>query len=156
MKAMCTVNLHFKSVNNICTTAFPAAAVICMCTSLSSYITAVPGSGSAYLWVFVYNSHLNSIRVMLVYVASSPTGSNSTLVCGTVAPGDQQSDVWHAVAHGCFPAQHQSGISRHVQQAHATWNFNADTKGTRILLISHPGVLWDFLHAPDLYVASIR
>lgn len=62
-------------------------------------------------WVLVYNSHFNRIRVMLAYVASSPSGSNSTLVCGTEAPGDQQSDVWHAVAHGCFPAQHQPGIS---------------------------------------------
>lgn len=59
----------------------------------------------------VYNSYFNIITVMLAYVASSPSGSNSTLVCGTVAPGDQQFDVWHAVAHGCVPAQHQPRIS---------------------------------------------
>lgn len=65
---------------------------------------------------------------MLAYVASGPSGSHSTLVCGTVAPGDQRSGVWHAVAHGCFPVQRQSGISSCVKQAHATLNFNADTK----------------------------
>lgn len=100
-----------------------------------SCMLAVLCCGSAYLWVPMYNSHFNSIRVMLAYVLSGPTGSNSTLVCDTVAPGDQRSDVWHAVAHGCFPAQHQSGISSHVKQAHATWNFNADTKASRTL---HP------------------
>lgn len=87
---------------------------------------------SAYLWVLVYSSHLNSNRAMLAYVASGPSGSHSTLVCGTVAPGDQRSGVWHAVAHGCFPVQRQSGISSCVKQAHATLNFNADTKTTEI------------------------
>lgn len=87
---------------------------------------------SAYLWVLVCSSHLNSNRAMLAYVASGPSGSHSTLVCGTVAPGDQRSGVWHAVAHGCFPVQRQSGISSCVKQAHATLNFNADTKTTEI------------------------
>lgn len=84
---------------------------------------------------------------MLAYVASSPSGSNSTLVCGTVAPGDQQPDVWHAVAHGCFPAQHQLGISSSVKQAHATWNFNADTEGYQDL--AHPPS-WYAVGLPDL------
>lgn len=48
---------------------------------------------------------------MLAYVTSGPSWSNSTLVYGTVAPGDQDCDVWHAVAHGCVPAQHQPGIN---------------------------------------------
>lgn len=100
---------------------------------------------SAYLWVLVYSSHLNSNRAMLAYVASGPSGSHSTLVCGTVAPGDQRSGVWHAVAHGCFPVQRQSGISSCVKQAHATLNFNADTKTTEIWFTPHPDVLWDHL-----------
>lgn len=100
---------------------------------------------SAYLWVLVYSSHLNSNRAMLAYVASGPSGSHSTLVCGTVAPGDQRSGVWHAVAHGCFPIQRQSGISSCVKQAHATLNFNADTKTTEIWFTPHPDVLWDHL-----------